>query len=194
MQEKIPETFVSEKEKAFEMAKAEDAYQILAINAKKVGLENLAKEYEKLGAGKAEEAGRKWKEEKEEKETKRKEIEEGIKNCMIDLLKKQKEIIDAEARGKETEESGYNIYSEGYIEDWDPESKIEQILGVEKLPYKVDEIPEIKREYYKTILERVIFRKILDLNSGNLIGKHIDLLPKEEWQKELEAMKEKNKE
>jgi len=186
--EEIPKTFISNKEKAFEMAKVEDIYRTLAINAEKAGLETLAEDYKKLSGEKAEETGRKWEEKQEEKEIN--------KNVILPLVKKLEEIRKAEVEGK-VGKIGYPGYIE-YVERVDPKSKIEQILGVEKLPYRINERPsipdgEIREEYYETALRRVIFRKSFSLPSCSLISKLIDLHSKESWQKELEAMKEKNK-
>lgn len=176
-EEEIPEEAVPEKEKAWEMAKAEDEYQTLAVNTREAGLKDLAKEYEKLGGKKAKEAGKEW-------EKKQKEIENKIREIMTGVFKKREKFLEAEKKGEKPE-----IIRQRDTVPIPPDLllKVEQVLGKKDSPYAattvVSEGRKTEEEYYMTNLDRTTLFEKVD-PKGRVTSAFINVHSKESWQRQ----------
>lgn len=184
--EKIPETYVQEVEKAHEMAKAEDFYRTLALNARKAGFENLAKEWEKLGGEEAEKAGQRWEEE-------RKRREETIGKMISEIIQKRKNMLEAEKKHSEHKPLPvpFDISDPTFLHD------LGKVLGVEASPihiykrtlYEGSSPIKIVGVVYLTNLDRVTVTKIFSEEEGKLLEGYVEVKPKSQWE-ELMEMKE----
>ena len=142
-QNEVPETFIDDEDKAWEIAKAENPFRTLAFNAKENGMGEMAEEYEK----KADEAGEKRCEEYKEK---LKQINEEVKEIMAWFMEKIEEMHSTE-KNLNLKLSDHSFSKESIL-------KAEKLMGVDKFAYKDDwHMTDFDRVIYNSETKKVFF-------------------------------------
>ena len=160
---------IEDVDKAREMAQSEYYYRSLAINARKAGFENLAKDYEKKADEKAREAEKRWESKKETAE----EIIRLVLERIFNELKKISNKVNREKAFIDVPRDEFTL------------TKLKQVLNVSEEPYSYD----LNSSFHRTGIDKVVYVKNR-FKSGEYPDQGgILVYPDEEWENELKEMK-----